>query len=137
MLSALRQWSDAAYDGLQTSTADRHQNSTVAASATSTNTPACTKAAIGSNNWTTGTGANRAGSPSQTALGAAPPLVASLPLEALTALTALLPDHLGLLSEHERAGQLTALLSLLVPQLPQLRGLESAKVRVGMPGRWG
>ncbi|PNH12673.1 HEAT repeat-containing protein 6 [Tetrabaena socialis] len=103
ILGALRQWADAAADD-----ATSHQPSTAALAA-----PSAPNLSIP---------AGAAPSPAPTdadahpvSAAAAAPASTSLQLEALAALAALLPEHLGLLSEHERAAQLAALQSLLVP----------------------
>ncbi|GLC35771.1 hypothetical protein PLESTB_000492500 [Pleodorina starrii] len=122
ILSALRQWSDGAQEGAATPTSNGRTQS--GANPSTPNTSAASAGAP--------TSAAPIPSSSSAADGAAPAAAspaASLPLEAMTALAAVLPDHLGLLSEHERAVQLAALLSLLMPQPSQPRAPEGARGR--------
>ncbi|GLI68841.1 hypothetical protein VaNZ11_013384, partial [Volvox africanus] len=129
VLSALRQWSDGALYAPKQGTSESQGSNGVANSASNPVRTAATSSSVDNSRGISGCGnaAMTADSPeSQAQLSQPPSSKASLPLEAMTALAALLPDHLGILPEHERAAQLAALLSLLVPQP---RGVEGSRGR--------
>eukprot|EP00198_Chlamydomonas_reinhardtii_P014190 XP_001703527.1 predicted protein [Chlamydomonas reinhardtii] len=109
-LGALRRWSDAAFDAAPVTAGGKDVGATDGSSA---------GAPAGAGDSQSGTPWAAVGGEGGT-LGAPAPAAHNLQLEALGALAALLPEHLGgamaqALSEHERAAQLAALQSLLVP----------------------